>query len=245
MHILSTVFVVHIPAGAIIFDAFIHALVFAALGFLLYRVFLYGNYNVLSPVQKYSTYTALGTITVILWLGICYGLIYLFFPNTVSGNLAVLIPQRAFTGILMYIILVLLFKEYDKTDEETEPDEEITEARQEENPQELIDRITVKTGQKIHIINVEAIIYIQSYGDYIQLITNEGKYTKEQTMKYYESHLPNNRFVRIHRSYIVNVEHISRIELHTKQTQMITLKNGTQLKASATGYKLLKSTLEL
>jgi DNA-binding LytR/AlgR family response regulator len=64
-------------------------------------------------------------------------------------------------------------------------------------------------------------------------------------MKYFEEHLPSNLFVRVHRSCIVNVQVISKIELFEKQNQLLTLQNGLQVKASATGYKLLKRTLNL
>ena len=71
------------------------------------------------------------------------------------------------------------------------------------------------------------------------------KLIKEQTMKYFELHLPSNQFVRVHRSYIINVEKISRIELYAKQSQRITLHNGDQLKVSAAGYKTLRAALDL
>ena len=69
--------------------------------------------------------------------------------------------------------------------------------------------------------------------------------TKVNGMKYFEEHLPTNKFVRIHRSYIVNVEAISRIELYEKQNQVITMKNGHHVKASQTGYKNLRKALNL
>ncbi|MBP7274394.1 MAG: LytTR family transcriptional regulator DNA-binding domain-containing protein, partial [Saprospiraceae bacterium] len=81
--------------------------------------------------------------------------------------------------------------------------------------------------------------------DYVQVITEKGKYLKEQTMKYFEENLLPTKFIRVHRSYIVNVEAISRIELYEKQTQLVTLKNGMQIRMSQSGYKLLKNILKL
>jgi DNA-binding LytR/AlgR family response regulator len=72
-----------------------------------------------------------------------------------------------------------------------------------------------------------------------------GKYMKEQTMKYFEEHLPTTQFARVHRSCIVNLEAISRIELYEKQSQQLTLKNGHQIKTSQAGYKLLRQKLNL
>jgi DNA-binding LytR/AlgR family response regulator len=109
---------------------------------------------------------------------------------------------------------------------------------------EILEHIAVKSGQKIHIVAVSDIIYLQAFGDYVYIFTGNGKYLKEQTMKYFENNLPQ-QFIRIHRSYIVNIKSISRIELYKKQSQLLTLQNGYQIKISSTGYKLLKQKLNL
>lgn len=95
---------------------------------------------------------------------------------------------------------------------------------------EPIDRITVKDGSRIHIIKVEELLYIQACGDYTTLVTSTGEYIKEQTMKYLETHLPADNFVRIHRSSIVNITQISRLELFGKETYQLILKNGVKLR---------------
>jgi DNA-binding LytR/AlgR family response regulator len=79
----------------------------------------------------------------------------------------------------------------------------------------------------------------------VHIFTESGKYMKEQTMKYFEEHLSPSKFVRVHRSCIVNVDAISRVELYEKQTQLLILKNGIQIKMSQAGYKLLKGRLKL
>lgn len=86
--------------------------------------------------------------------------------------------------------------------------------------------------------------YLQAYGDYVTLFTENRKYLKEQTMKYFEIHLPLS-FVRIHRSCIVNSEKITRVELFGKESYNVYLKNGSNLRASTTGYKLLKEKMLL
>ena len=110
---------------------------------------------------------------------------------------------------------------------------------------EQIDRITVKDGSKIHLIKTDELIYIQACGDYVMLITPSGEYLKEQTMKYFETHLPSDTFVRVHRSTIVNVTQISRVELFGKETYQLLLKNGVKLRVSLSGYRLLKERLGL
>jgi DNA-binding LytR/AlgR family response regulator len=64
-------------------------------------------------------------------------------------------------------------------------------------------------------------------------------------MKYWEAMLPNDLFIRIHRSFILNIEHIAKIELYEKETYKVLLKNGTGIKASPAGYKLLKQKMRL
>lgn len=110
---------------------------------------------------------------------------------------------------------------------------------------ELLDRITVKDGSRIHLIKTDELIYLQACGDYVMLNTPSGEYLKEQTMKYFETHLPPDMFVRVHRSSIVNVTQISRVELFGKETYQLLLKNGTKLRVSLTGYRLLKERLGL
>lgn len=105
---------------------------------------------------------------------------------------------------------------------------------------ELIDRVVVKTGSKIKVIPAEKIIYIEAQDDYIMLYSEEGKHLKEKTMKYFETHLDANQFIRIHRSYIVNVNYIIQLEHFTKDSYVVVLKNGTKLKVSDSGYKNLK-----
>lgn len=108
-----------------------------------------------------------------------------------------------------------------------------------------LDRITVKDGTRIHLIELADLLYIQSCGDYVTLITPKGEYIKEQTMKYFETHLPESDFVRVHRSSIVQVKQISRLELFGKESYQLILKNGQKLKVSNSGYRLLKERLNL
>lgn len=108
-----------------------------------------------------------------------------------------------------------------------------------------MDRIAVKNGARIHLIPTHELLYIQACGDYVTLVTAQGQHVKEQTMKYFEAHLPAAGFVRIHRSTIVNVTQISRVELFGKENYQLLLKNGAKLRVSHSGYRLLKERLEL
>jgi two-component system LytT family response regulator len=110
---------------------------------------------------------------------------------------------------------------------------------------EFLQRIAVKTRHKIEVIPVTEIAYIEADDDYVTLHTASDKFLKEKTMKYMESHLDPTQFVRIHRSFIVNVNQIARLELYQKETYNVLLKNGTSIRASNTGYKELKQLLNL
>jgi two-component system LytT family response regulator len=111
--------------------------------------------------------------------------------------------------------------------------------------EELLQRIAVKSRHKVHVVGVDEIIYLEAEGDYVMIHTKEGNYLKEKTMKYFETHLDPGKFIRIHRSYIVNAEAIERIELYDKETYSVLLKTGNKLRASTTGYKLLKQILHM
>lgn len=107
----------------------------------------------------------------------------------------------------------------------------------------IIDRVVVKNGTKIKVIPCPSVHYIEAQDDYVMIYADEGKYLKEKTMKYFESHLDGDKFIRIHRSYIVNVEQIIQLEHFTKDSYVVVLKSGAKLKVSDSGYKNLKSKL--
>jgi DNA-binding LytR/AlgR family response regulator len=109
---------------------------------------------------------------------------------------------------------------------------------------ELIERITVKVGTKIKVIAVDDIIYFKAEDDYVSVVTSEGHWLKSERMKDYEESLPGNMFARVHRSYIVNISKISKIERYG-QKQMLSLNNGEQIRISMTGYKVLREKLNL
>lgn len=113
-----------------------------------------------------------------------------------------------------------------------------------EEKMETIQTLSVKSGSRIHIIPVEEIYYIQACGDYVNIFSRQGQFIKEQTMKSLEASLPVT-FIRIHRSSIINAEQLLRIELFGKDNYHIHLKNGEILKASLSGYRLLKQRLNL
>lgn len=107
-----------------------------------------------------------------------------------------------------------------------------------------IERIVVKTGSKIKVIPVEEIVYLESQDDYVMIYTLNGKFLKQETMKYYEEHLDPDQFIRVHRSYIVKIDTIKQLELYEKGSYMAVLSSGAKVKVSDSGYKNLKGKMD-
>jgi len=110
-------------------------------------------------------------------------------------------------------------------------------------PSSPVNRIVVRKGNAINLIPVEQIRYVEAQDDYVMIYHSAGKALKQQTMKYFEDNLPNSDFVRIHRSYIVKVEEIKRIEPYGKDNYVAILKSEDKLPVSRSGYKHLKEEL--
>lgn len=108
---------------------------------------------------------------------------------------------------------------------------------------EYIDRVVIKDGSKISIVETELIKWIEAQDDYVMIYAEEGKYLKQKTMKYFEDHLDPLDFIRIHRSYIVKIKEIKQIELLEKESYQVKLKEGKSLPVSKTGYAKLKEVL--
>jgi two-component system LytT family response regulator len=107
----------------------------------------------------------------------------------------------------------------------------------------ILERVVVKTGNKMHVIPAEKVRYIEANEDYVMIYAENSRHLKAQTMKFYETHLNPSLFVRIHRSYILNVNFVERLEPYDKDTYIAILTEGQRLKISRTGYRKLKETL--
>ena len=107
----------------------------------------------------------------------------------------------------------------------------------------MANRIVVKENSKIKIIPIANIQFLESADDYVKIHTAEGIYLKNKTMAYFESTIDPTQFIRIHRSYLVNVQLISRIDPYEKESHLAILSNGHKLPVSKTGYSKLKAIL--
>ncbi len=106
-------------------------------------------------------------------------------------------------------------------------------------------RIVVKTGGKIKIIPVEDIHYLEASDDYVKIHTHNGAFLKNKTMSYFEQVLDNTQFVRTHRSYILNVQQVTRIDPYEKDSHLCILQSGAQVPVSKAGYVKLRAVLGL
>ncbi len=111
-------------------------------------------------------------------------------------------------------------------------------------PVSPVSRVVVRKGNAINLIPVDQIRFVEAQDDYVMIHHTGGKALKQQTMKYYEDNLPGTDFVRIHRSYIVRVQEINRIEPYGKDSHVAMLKSGDKLPVSRSGYQLLREELK-
>jgi two-component system LytT family response regulator len=115
-----------------------------------------------------------------------------------------------------------------------------------ENPEKQPDeknRIVVRTNHEIQIIPVSDLFYIEAYDDYVKLFTKDNYYLKKKTMNYYEQILDDSIFFRTHRSFIINLQQLTKIEPLEKNNYVALLKNGKKIPLSRTGYVKLKEKL--
>jgi len=111
-------------------------------------------------------------------------------------------------------------------------------------PQHFLERLVVKDGTKVTLIPVEKLDYAEAQDDYVALATQGKKHLKQQTIAGLEACLNPANFVRIHRSYIVNLERVVRIEPYAKESRIAILTDGARLPVSRAGYARLKALLD-
>ena len=151
------------------------------------------------------------------------------------------LPARAFAMIMMYVSFLNSYNKGQLEESYQGTADEVHESTATETTGTM-ERIIVKVGNDIKVVPIEEIICLKAEDDYVSVITAEGHWLKNERLKDFEMSLPGNTFVRVHRSWIVNIGKISKIERYG-QTQMLILNNGTKIKISAAGYKMLRAQL--
>ncbi|PKO96440.1 MAG: LytTR family transcriptional regulator [Bacteroidetes bacterium HGW-Bacteroidetes-7] len=208
---------------------------------------LYYYWYINSYFKNLASKTVVAVLSTILSGAVSYAFFAFFEPSIHKYNFSLFLPLMNIIGLSVWIVTIQWYSSISKSiqsDNEAcyEEDEADTNDENGVIKNEKLRQITVKEGSRIHIIKTEEVNYIQAYGDYVMLFTANGKHIKEQTMKFFEANLPDT-FIRIHRSCIVNSEKIQRAELFGKESYSVYLNDGVCLRASTSGYKLLKERL--
>ena len=116
----------------------------------------------------------------------------------------------------------------------------VSEARPRQGP---LQRVLIRDGAQVHVIPVDRIDFVEAQDDYVSFVAEGKSFLKDQTMAAVEAALDPLRFVRIHRSYLLNVERIARVELYAKDSRIAILRDGRKLPVSRAGYQRLAKLL--
>jgi two-component system LytT family response regulator len=106
-----------------------------------------------------------------------------------------------------------------------------------------LERVLIRDGAQVHVLPVERIDYVEAQDDYVSFLAEGRAFLKDQTMAAVEAALDPARFVRIHRSYLLNIERIARVELYAKDSRIAILRDGRKLPVSRAGYARLAKLL--
>jgi two-component system LytT family response regulator len=106
-----------------------------------------------------------------------------------------------------------------------------------------LERILIRDGAQVHVLPVDRLDYVEAQDDYVSFKADGRQYLKDQTLSALEATLDPARFVRIHRSYLLNIERIARVELYAKDSRVAILVDGTKLPVSRSGYARLAKLL--
>ena len=116
----------------------------------------------------------------------------------------------------------------------------VAQARPRQGP---LERVLIRDGAQVHVIPVARLDYVEAQDDYVSFKADGKQYLKDQTLAAVEASLDPACFVRIHRSYILNIERIARVELYAKDSRVAILRDGTRLPVSRAGYARLSKLL--
>jgi two-component system LytT family response regulator len=107
-------------------------------------------------------------------------------------------------------------------------------------PGRTLERVLIRHEGRVHVLPVDRLDFIEAQDDYLSFASGGKRFRKQQTMTELESQLDPTRFVRIHRSFILNIERLARIDLYGKDSWLAILSDGTKLPMSRTGHARLK-----
>jgi two-component system LytT family response regulator len=112
-----------------------------------------------------------------------------------------------------------------------------------QNRTSRVERVLIRDGANVHVLPVTKIDYVEAQDDYVCYRSDGKNFLKQQTLAEVETSLDPARFVRIHRSYVLNIERLAKLELYAKDSHAAILRDGTRLPVSRTGYAKLNALL--
>jgi len=107
-----------------------------------------------------------------------------------------------------------------------------------------VGRVLIREGAKVHVITADKIEHIEAQDDYVQIRSEGRSYLKNQRLSELEEQLDAEQFLRIHRSYIVNIACVDRIEQATRDSHVAVLKDGRRVPVSRTGYQKIRAVIQ-
>jgi two-component system LytT family response regulator len=105
------------------------------------------------------------------------------------------------------------------------------------------ERVLIRDGAHVHVLPVDAIDFVEAQDDYVAFKSEGKRYLKDQTLAAVEGTLDPSRFVRVHRSFLLNIDRIAKVELYAKDSRVAILRDGTKLPVSRAGYARLSQLL--
>ena len=107
-----------------------------------------------------------------------------------------------------------------------------------------VGRVLIREGAKVHVITADKIEHIEAQDDYVQIRSEGRSYLKNPRLSELEEQLDAEQFLRIHRSYIVNIACVDRIEQATRDSHVAVLKDGSRVPVSRTGYQKIRAVIQ-
>jgi two-component system, LytTR family, response regulator len=107
-------------------------------------------------------------------------------------------------------------------------------------PGRTLERVLIREQGRVHVLPAERIDFVEAQDDYLCFVSGGKRQRKQQTMADIEAQLDGARFVRIHRSFLLNIERLARIEPYAKDSWLAILADGSKLPVSRAGYSRLK-----
>lgn len=107
----------------------------------------------------------------------------------------------------------------------------------------FLERVLVRDGTQIHVLPCDKLDYAEAQDDEIVLVSGKERWRKAERLSELENDLDPGRFVRIHRSYLLNIDRLARLELYAKDSRIAILRDGSRLPVSRAGFQRLRELL--